>query len=167
MTTNEADDEEAEREARAIVVVLGDIGHSPRMCFHASSLANHGVRVELVGYIESSPHSEIVDNANIKWQHFFVWNLANIFCCCDCRLVSLFAPPSALNKAPRPLRLLAKFFLLFFSLFYTLCFKTTFHADFLILQNPPGIPSMLICYLVSVRIQPIAYERRVVFRSHG
>jgi hypothetical protein len=32
------------------VVVLGDIGRSPRMQYHALSIAKHGGRVELVGY---------------------------------------------------------------------------------------------------------------------
>lgn len=32
------------------VVVLGDIGRSPRMQYHAISVAKHGGRVELVGY---------------------------------------------------------------------------------------------------------------------
>ena len=32
------------------VVVLGDIGRSPRMQYHALSIATHGGRVQLVGY---------------------------------------------------------------------------------------------------------------------
>jgi len=32
------------------VVVLGDIGRSPRMQYHALSIAKHGGRVDLVGY---------------------------------------------------------------------------------------------------------------------
>jgi beta-1,4-mannosyltransferase len=32
------------------VVVLGDIGRSPRMQYHTLSIANHGGRVQLVGY---------------------------------------------------------------------------------------------------------------------
>ena len=32
------------------IVVLGDIGRSPRMQYHALSVAHHGGRVELVGY---------------------------------------------------------------------------------------------------------------------
>lgn len=39
------------REARTVqVVVLGDIGRSPRMQYHAISLAKHGARVYLIGY---------------------------------------------------------------------------------------------------------------------
>lgn len=32
------------------LVVLGDIGRSPRMQYHALSLAQHGFEVDLVGY---------------------------------------------------------------------------------------------------------------------
>lgn len=32
------------------VLVLGDIGRSPRMSYHALSIAKHGGRVDVVGY---------------------------------------------------------------------------------------------------------------------
>ena len=32
------------------VLVLGDIGRSPRMQYHALSIARHGGRVDLIGY---------------------------------------------------------------------------------------------------------------------
>lgn len=32
------------------VVVLGDLGRSPRMQYHALSIVNHGGQVQLVGY---------------------------------------------------------------------------------------------------------------------
>ena len=32
------------------VLVLGDIGRSPRMQYHAMSIANHGGRVDMIGY---------------------------------------------------------------------------------------------------------------------
>lgn len=34
----------------ATVVVLGDVGHSPRTQYHAISLARAGYRVNVVGY---------------------------------------------------------------------------------------------------------------------
>lgn len=33
------------------VLVLGDIGRSPRMTYHALSIAKHGGRVHLIGYL--------------------------------------------------------------------------------------------------------------------
>ena len=32
------------------VLVLGDIGRSPRMQYHAMSIAKHGARVDMIGY---------------------------------------------------------------------------------------------------------------------
>ncbi|XDT06086.1 Hypothetical protein J6897_03907 [Nakaseomyces glabratus] len=37
---------------RIIIYVLGDIGHSPRMCYHARSFSEKGWQVELCGYVE-------------------------------------------------------------------------------------------------------------------
>lgn len=34
----------------AAVVVLGDVGRSPRMCYHVESLADQGWKVSVVGY---------------------------------------------------------------------------------------------------------------------
>lgn len=52
---------------KVIVLVLGDVGHSPRICYHASSLASHGVNVELVGYSGSQPHPELLNNNLIRF----------------------------------------------------------------------------------------------------
>ena len=37
------------------ILVLGDIGRSPRMTYHALSVAKHGGKVNLIGYLGSSP----------------------------------------------------------------------------------------------------------------
>ena len=48
------------------IVVVGDIGHSPRMCNHAFSFASHGIRVNLFGYLNSKPHEAVFKNENIR-----------------------------------------------------------------------------------------------------
>jgi beta-1,4-mannosyltransferase len=40
----------ADQKCTVQVVVLGDLGRSPRMQYHALSIANHGGSVHLVGY---------------------------------------------------------------------------------------------------------------------
>ncbi|KAI6176750.1 Chitobiosyldiphosphodolichol beta-mannosyltransferase [Aphelenchoides bicaudatus] len=117
---------------RAIVLVLGDIGHSPRTCHHAYSLASHGVNVELVGYAGSSPHPKISENEFIK-------------------VVHLPSAPKWLNNecVPRILQLALKLVFMLVTLLWTLIFCTSFKISILLLQNPPGIPSMLICFLIS------------------
>lgn len=39
-----------DRKQRVCVIVLGDVGRSPRMQYHAVSLANSGYQVDLLGY---------------------------------------------------------------------------------------------------------------------
>ena len=46
------------KERSACVVVLGDIGRSPRMCNHALSLADHDFAVRLIGYPGAGPYIE-------------------------------------------------------------------------------------------------------------
>lgn len=66
------------------ILVLGDIGRSPRMQYHALSIANRGGQVVIIGYkgtvlclvdamssidrldIESDPHPDIVSHPNIS-----------------------------------------------------------------------------------------------------
>ncbi|KAH0541474.1 hypothetical protein FGG08_004084 [Glutinoglossum americanum] len=48
------------------VLVLGDIGRSPRMQYHAISIAKNGGRVALIGYQESTPHPSIISNPRIS-----------------------------------------------------------------------------------------------------
>lgn len=67
------------------VLVLGDIGRSPRMQYHALSVARHGGRVDLIGYngtlipstdsnvafvliypTESPPHPDLLSNPRVK-----------------------------------------------------------------------------------------------------
>ena len=38
-------------ERRVCVVVIGDIGRSPRMQYHALSFSRHGYQVDLVGFL--------------------------------------------------------------------------------------------------------------------
>lgn len=44
------------------VVVLGDIGRSPRMQYHALSIAKHGGRVDLIGI-----HGTILISVHVKF----------------------------------------------------------------------------------------------------
>ncbi|KAJ1679083.1 mannosyltransferase, partial [Spiromyces aspiralis] len=56
----------AERYGKSVaVVVLGDIGRSPRMQYHAMSLAENGFNVDLIGY-KGSPKALFLLYAPIK-----------------------------------------------------------------------------------------------------
>ncbi|XP_071907286.1 UDP-glycosyltransferase TURAN-like isoform X3 [Coffea arabica] len=54
------------RRGRAAVVVLGDIGRSPRMQYHALSLAcQAGLEVDIVAYGGSEPHAALLQHQSI------------------------------------------------------------------------------------------------------
>lgn len=48
------------------VLVLGDIGRSPRMQYHAISFAKEGFTVDVIGYPGSPPMREITENTLIR-----------------------------------------------------------------------------------------------------
>ncbi|KAI0841308.1 glycosyltransferase family 33 protein [Hypoxylon sp. FL0890] len=114
------------------VLVLGDIGRSPRMQYHASSVARHGGRVDLIGYHESPPHPDLLANPRIK--------------------IHPLAPPPSLLKSRSipfiiagPLKVLWQIWTLISVLGYE-----TLPARWLLVQNPPSIPTLAIALLISV-----------------
>lgn len=50
---------------RIIIYVIGDIGHSPRICYQALSFSQHGWQVELCGYVQESLPKIILEDSNI------------------------------------------------------------------------------------------------------
>jgi len=115
-------------ERRACVVVLGDIGRSPRMTFHSLSLARIGFKVDHVGYGGSTPSQSLLQNDNIT---------INI----------LPEPPAFLQKVPRIVGYGIKVIWVFFLLLSTL-FKFPKHTHILV-QNPPAVPMLAVVVLYS------------------
>ncbi|TVY81039.1 Chitobiosyldiphosphodolichol beta-mannosyltransferase, partial [Lachnellula suecica] len=115
------------------VLVLGDIGRSPRMQYHAMSIAKHGGRVDVIGYQESTPHPGLINNPLIK-------------------IIPLPPPPPILRSKALPFILAGPLKVLWqiWSLFHTLGYRTK-PARWLLVQNPPSIPTlfiaMIICFL--------------------
>ncbi|CEF64730.1 Chitobiosyldiphosphodolichol beta-mannosyltransferase [Strongyloides ratti] len=115
----------------ATIVVLGDIGHSPRMCYHALSLADHGVNVQIVSYLNSKPPLRIAEHDKIEF-------------------VKIPPPPDFITtKVPSLLSLIFKFMWTGIVLLFTLIFYTSLWTTFILIQNPPGLPVMAVCYLVA------------------
>ena len=54
---------------RVGVAVLGDLGRSPRMQYHAHSLARHGHPVHLVGYPGSPLPDTLATNTHVTVRH--------------------------------------------------------------------------------------------------
>lgn len=54
---------------RVIIFVLGDVGHSPRVCYHALSFSKLGWQVELCGYVDDTLPKNISNDPNITVHH--------------------------------------------------------------------------------------------------
>ncbi|KAL7690175.1 putative glycosyl transferase, family 1, chitobiosyldiphosphodolichol beta-mannosyltransferase ALG1 [Plasmopara halstedii] len=117
------------RVRHVIVMVLGDIGRSPRMQYHALSLARMtpSIRVTLLGYAGESCVPDVANQSNIK--------------------VLTFTP--LLQRLPRQLFLLfapIKVLLQLLQLLWLLLI-TTGSMDLVLLQNPPTIPTFVVVWL--------------------
>lgn len=106
------------------VIVLGDIGRSPRMQYHVHSLLRHGFNVDLIGYGDTKPIAELAENSR-------------------CNIQKLVAFPEL--NLPNLLKYLFKSIWQMLSLFIAL-FNIR-RPDTIICQNPPGIPTLFVCYV--------------------
>ncbi|KAJ6659776.1 hypothetical protein lerEdw1_018492 [Lerista edwardsae] len=113
-------------EARVAVLVLGDLGRSPRMQYHALSLARHGRSVAFIGFPGTKPRSEILCNENIQIIHIpelKIWQVG-----------------------PTVLRYIAKVIVQSIQLLYTML--KIAKPGYVLLQNPPGLPSIAVTWAV-------------------
>lgn len=124
-------------DASVQVVVLGDIGRSPRMQYHALSIATHGGKVDLIGYVESEIHPDILANRMI--------NVVPI-------------PPFPLQTKNKLLFLLTAPLKIAWqsqALYHALGYRTK-PTKWMLVQNPPSIPTLLvaqfICFFRNTRL---------------
>ncbi|XP_061191292.1 chitobiosyldiphosphodolichol beta-mannosyltransferase-like isoform X1 [Saccostrea echinata] len=109
------------------IVVLGDIGRSPRMQYHASSFAAEGFSVDIVGYGGSTPHSIIKNSKRIT-------------------LYELVEVPGFLKTLPCLFGYVIK--VLFQSCTLGIKLLLLPKSGFIFLQNPPSIPTIAVCWVV-------------------
>ncbi|EMS11871.1 chitobiosyldiphosphodolichol beta-mannosyltransferase [Entamoeba histolytica HM-3:IMSS] len=117
---------------RVTVLVLGDIGRSPRMEFHSIELAKI-CPVSIVCYEETQPLSSITENQNIVRYPLHILP--------PLKSIPLRTIVWILFYAP------LKFFYLAIQLLYLLLFKLPNYSHILI-QNPPSLPSFIIAAFV-------------------
>ncbi|KAK3724539.1 mannosyltransferase [Vermiconidia calcicola] len=113
------------------IVVLGDIGRSPRMQYHALSVASHGGRVDLIGYVESDVHPDVQRSRFIN-------------------VVPIKPHPKQLQASNRILFLLVaplKVLWQVLSLYYALGYQTK-ASKWMLVQNPPSIPTVAVAQFV-------------------
>ncbi|CAJ0956954.1 unnamed protein product, partial [Mesorhabditis belari] len=119
------------KQANAVIVVLGDIGRSPRMANHAYSLATQqNYIVYIVGYTDTKLHPMLLEDSRIK-------------------CVSLAAPCDLPCFIPDKISLVFKVIWTFLALFFSLIFRVPWAIHLILMQNPPGLPAMLVCWMGS------------------
>ncbi|HEY8926834.1 MAG TPA: glycosyltransferase [Polyangia bacterium] len=115
---------------RVAVVVLGDLGRSPRMQYHALALAREGASVDLIGYRGHPPDRAVSDHPRIRvhllpepWRHR-----------APRRMFALAALGDLAAQAAQVTRIL-------------LAARPPF--DVLLVQNPPAFPTLAVARLVA------------------
>ncbi|KAJ1896108.1 mannosyltransferase [Kickxella alabastrina] len=114
------------RAKRVTILVLGDIGRSPRMQYHALSLARAGHLIDFVGYDGATPMEDILTAPNITLRHIRV-------------LPQPTSAPRALFYIYAPLKVLYQLWTLFWMLLFVIS-----RPDVILVQNPPAIPTLLV-----------------------
>ncbi|CEQ42395.1 SPOSA6832_04199, partial [Sporobolomyces salmonicolor] len=116
------------------LVVLGDIGRSPRMLYHAQSFVEHGYTTHIVAYRGSAPPKALAENPHT-------------------RFVYLPTPLVWISGLPRPLFLLcAPLKVVFgaFGLLWALTWRIHFAPSYIFIQNPPAIPTLPVVKLAAI-----------------
>lgn len=103
-------------------MVLGDLGHSPRMCYHALSLADAGYSVNLCGYTESELSEAVLEN----------------------EMIDIFPISVVKNNQKWPFLVFApyKIVVQLYQLFSMLL--EVQGSQYYMLQNPPSMPLLLV-----------------------
>ncbi|KAI5696989.1 hypothetical protein M8J75_003471 [Diaphorina citri] len=124
--------ENSDRDKKKVcIVVLGDIGRSPRMQYHALSLAKEGFSVDLVGYAGSIPIKDLLQSDSVHFPY-------------------LQPVPEFKKYMPNMFAFIFKVLFQAVTLFWCLNKNLTSIPSHLLLQNPPAIPTMFICWLYCV-----------------
>lgn len=127
----EAASQPAAQKGRVWVVVLGDFGRSPRMQYHALSLSQAGYEVDVIAMGGSQPIAALRTAGNVHTH-------------------SIPQLPAAAARLPSLLGLLLKAVFQLAALLVMMLLQLPRPAAIL-MQNPPAIPSMLVCWLAAAR----------------
>ncbi|XP_041061881.1 chitobiosyldiphosphodolichol beta-mannosyltransferase isoform X2 [Carcharodon carcharias] len=112
---------------RVCVLVLGDVGRSPRMVNHTLSLARNGFRVTLLGYPGAKLHRGVLNNDKIN-------------------IVYITEVMTGMKFGPKIFQYVIKIFVQTLQICYILLKIDA--PSYMILQNPPGLPAIATTWAV-------------------
>ncbi|KAF5392610.1 hypothetical protein D9757_002123 [Collybiopsis confluens] len=113
----------------AAILVLGDIGRSPRMMYHAQSFAENDFMTYVIGYGGSKPISALERLPKLQLRY-------------------LPEPPSVLKALPFVLFAPLKIMHQVASVLCELLISIDEPPEYLLVQNPPSIPTLALVWLV-------------------
>uniref|UniRef100_A0A8C4N3A4 Chitobiosyldiphosphodolichol beta-mannosyltransferase n=1 Tax=Eptatretus burgeri TaxID=7764 RepID=A0A8C4N3A4_EPTBU len=111
------------------VLVLGDIGRSPRMQYHALSFARHGTCVHLLGYGGSMPRPEVMEHKMIK--------------------VNFLPEGPRMQVGGRLAEYMSKVLAQVVILMYSLLFCIP-RTRWILMQTPPGMPAVGVAVVCAI-----------------
>src|SRR5919109_1129712 len=117
---------------RAAVIVVGDLGRSPRMQYHAHALAANQTDVDLIGYEGAALPGTITAEPRIH--------------------VHRLAEPRLRRRSGRSITLYALFAIIdVIRSAYRLCraLSKIPRPDLVLVQNPPSIPTLLVAWVIA------------------
>ncbi|OWB82714.1 hypothetical protein B5S33_g1342 [[Candida] boidinii] len=124
-----------------IIIVLGDLGHSPRMLNHVSSFLKLGYRVKLCGYLESDIEFNLF-NGEDEDGNKYRSNLS----------ISEIKVIKNDFKLPYIIFGILKILIQIFELIKLLVGLITEETRYILIQNPPSIPLLfIICLLKYIK----------------
>ncbi|KAH9947404.1 mannosyltransferase [Amylocystis lapponica] len=112
------------------ILVLGDIGRSPRMMYHAETFATMGFETYLIGYSGSKPVPSLLSLPHV---HFLYLESPSAF------LASLPFVISAPRKVIHQV----------IDILHILLVRIPYPPEFIMVQNPPSIPTLALVWLVA------------------
>ncbi|XP_015116791.1 chitobiosyldiphosphodolichol beta-mannosyltransferase [Diachasma alloeum] len=115
-----------EKRKSVCIIVLGDVGRSPRIQYHGISFLKEGFDVEIVGYAGSTPLEDLQRHENVRMRY-------------------LKPVPAWNDRLPKLLSYVFKTIWQSATLIFELL--KNIRSRYLMIQNPPAIPTIPICWL--------------------
>ncbi|KAH8101583.1 mannosyltransferase [Cristinia sonorae] len=114
----------------AAILVLGDVGRSPRMMYHAESFADNGFETFIIGNKGSKPVPSLLSIPHVRF---------------------LYLPnsPRPIPRLPFVVTAPQKVIHQVFSILHALLVRIPHPPEFIIVQNPPSIPTLALVWFVS------------------